>query len=122
MTDSPFDVLVGQELDTVSFVRDYVELRIDYSIVRLLTDPSGSIDGDVWQLTQTGGAGALRRYIGRSVVATEFDEHEHLQLFFNEGASIKASLRDADRSGPEALHFMPADAKGQVHTATMRIW
>jgi hypothetical protein len=33
MSDPPFDTLVGQELDMVSFVRDYVELRVDYSIV-----------------------------------------------------------------------------------------
>jgi hypothetical protein len=56
VSDSPFDALVGHELDTVSFVRDYVELRYD------------------------------------------------------------------DREGPEALHFMPADSKGQVDPATMSIW
>jgi len=33
---SPFDALVDH-LDMVSYVRDYVELRINYSIVRLLT-------------------------------------------------------------------------------------
>ena len=60
MLDSPFGALVGHELDMVSFVRDYVELRIDYSIVRLLTDPSGSIDGDPWSLTDTTGADSLR--------------------------------------------------------------
>lgn len=122
MHDSPFDALVGHELDTVSFVRDYVELRVDYSIVRLLTDPSGSIDGDTWGLTETSGADRLRSYIGRVVVATEFDQASHLRLVFDDGAMIHASLRDQDRTGPEALHFMPADAKGQVHSATMHIW
>ena len=43
--ENSLGTLVGGELDTVSFGRDYVELRIDYSIVRALTDPSGTIDG-----------------------------------------------------------------------------
>ncbi len=120
--DSPFDALVGHELDMVSFVRDYVELRIDYSIVRLLTDPSGSIDGDTWSLTDTTGADSLRGYIGRVVVATDFDQARHLRLAFDGDAMIHASLLDEDRTGPEALHFMPADAKGQVHSVNMHIW
>lgn len=119
---SPFDVLVGSELDRVSFVRDYVELRVNYSIIRCLTDPSGSIDGDVWTLTENSGADRLRRYIGREVLATDFDEARHLRLVFEGGAVIEASLRDEHRTGPEALHFMPADAQGRVHSATMFIW
>ena len=122
VSDSPFDAVVGHELDTVSFVRDYVELRIDYSVFRLLTAPTGVINDDSWCLTDAGGADALRGYIGRSIVATSFDEHEHLLLVFDDNAIIRASLLDEDRSGPEALHFMPADGKGTVHTATMYIW
>lgn len=122
VTDSPLESLIGRELNTVSFVRDYVELRIDYSIVRLLTDPSGLIDGNAWHLAEANGAGTLRRYIGRTVTAIEFDEHAHIRLLFDEDAMIVASLRVEDRSGPEALHFLPADVVGQVHTATMWIW
>ena len=122
MADSPFAALVGGELDTVSFVRDYVELRIDYSIVRFLTDPSGVIDGRSWQLTDIDGADSLRRYVGRTVVETEFDEHNLLRLFFDDDAEISASLRDDDRHGPEALHLMPADPTGRVHSSNMFIW
>ena len=122
MLDSPFDALVGHELDTVSFVRDYVELRIDYSIVRLLTQPTGSIDGETWSLTDTFGADSLRGYIGRVVVATDFAPASHLRLVFDGEAMIYASLRAEDRTRPEALHFMPADTKGQVHSATMHVW
>lgn len=122
MGDSPFDILVGRELDAVSFVRDYVELHIDYSVVRLLTEPEGFLDGESWRLTDFGGADTLRRYIGRTIVATEFDEHERVRLEFEDGSNIQASLRDDDRVGPEALHLMPADASGQVHAQRMWIW
>jgi hypothetical protein len=122
VTSSPFDALVGGELDAVSFVRDYVELRIDSAIVRLLTRPSGRIAGVAWQLTDASGADALRRLIGRTVVSVDFDEDDHLRLSFDEGTYIDASLRDEDRSGPEALHLMPADANGHVHAASMSVW
>ena len=121
MSDSPFEALVGCELDCVSFVRDYVELRIDYSIIRLLIDPRGSVDGEEWNLADGRGADGLRKYIGRTVVAADFVDGERLVLHFD-GAIIHASLRDADRVGPEALHFMPADARGQVHAEKMWIW
>jgi hypothetical protein len=122
MTPTPFDALVGGEPDTVSFIRDYVELRIGYSIVRLLTDPSGEIDRVAWRLTDADGADSLRRFIGRTVVAVGFDEHDHLRLSFSGDAYIAGSLRDEDRSGPEALHLLPADAQGRVHSATMSAW
>lgn len=122
MSDSPFDSLVGGELHSVSFVRDYVELRVDYSIVRLLADPFGRIDGEDWRLSSGSAADVLRRYIGRTVMATEFDEYDHLRLHFDDGSFIDASLRDDARVGPEALHFLPADAGGTVHVEDMWVW
>lgn len=122
MLGSPFETLVGHVLDMVSFVRDYVELRINYSVVRLLTDPNGSIEGDHWTLTPDGGGDILRRYIGLNVLATEFDETTHLRLVFEGGATIEVPLGDEHRTGPEALHFMPADERGRGHSASMYIW
>ncbi|MEN9646334.1 MAG: hypothetical protein RL238_3003 [Actinomycetota bacterium] len=113
---------MGHDLDMVSFVRDYVELRINYSIVRLLTEPNGSIEGHHWTLTPDSGGDILRRYIGRKVLATEFDATTHLRLTFEGEATIEAPLGDEHRTGPEALHFMPADERGRVHSASMHIW
>lgn len=42
MSENPLGILVGREVDAVSFVRNYVELRIDYSILRALTNPTGT--------------------------------------------------------------------------------
>jgi hypothetical protein len=46
--ESPFQALVGEQIDTVSFVRDYVELWIDCAIPRALADPTGMVDGTLW--------------------------------------------------------------------------
>jgi hypothetical protein len=39
------DALSGGDLDTVAFVRDYVELRIDYNILRCMTGPIVTSNG-----------------------------------------------------------------------------
>jgi hypothetical protein len=37
--EDPLALLLRGDLDTVSFVRDYVEFRIDYNVLRCMTDP-----------------------------------------------------------------------------------
>src|SRR5918998_4538252 len=115
MADAPLARLMGQELDTVSFVRDYVELRIDYSILRALTEPSGILDSRPWRLGDESGADILRRYIGLTVVAAEVIGDDRISLVFDTGDTIEVSLRHEDRAGPEAAHFVPAGPGGILH-------
>ncbi|HET6832369.1 MAG TPA: hypothetical protein VFH30_00775 [Acidimicrobiales bacterium] len=122
MDNPPLAELVGQELDTVSFVRDYLELRIDYSILRALRAVTGSIDGLSWQLGDNGAADLLLRYIGRTVMAVEVVEHERISLAFGAEDWIDVSLREQDRVGPEAAHFVPAREDGRLDVAAMWIW
>lgn len=122
MTAGPLDQLIGQELDTVSFVRDYVELRIDYSILRALTSPTGIVGGMRWQLSEDGSADLLRKYIGKTVSAAELVEGERISIVFDSGDRIDVSLRPNDRVGPEAAHFVPAGADGSLDTASMWVW
>ncbi|CAN5757657.1 hypothetical protein BH24ACT5_BH24ACT5_11140 [soil metagenome] len=118
----PSHVLLGGELDVVSFVRSYVELRIDYSLVRLLVPPSGVIDGQSWQLTDDTGADMLRRSINRTVFAVDFVDHEHLNLRIDGDATLGVSLRWTDGRGIEALELMLADERGVPDITQWRIW
>ena len=122
MTDNPFWLLIGQELDTVSFVRDYVELRIDYSVIRAMTDPTGSVDGVAWSFPRPGAADRLREYIGRTLLAAELETDDHILLTFEGDATIEISLRQEDRTGPEAAHFVPATESGSLDVAGMWVW
>lgn len=122
MSEHPLGGLVGQELDTVSFVRDYVELRIDYSIVRALTEPSGTIDGIAWRLNDEGAADVMRRYVGRTVADVEMTQDQRILLTFDRDAWLEIPLRPQDRSGPEAAHFIPARVDGTLDTAAMWVW
>ena len=106
----------------VSFVRDYVELRIDYSIVRALTNPAGIVDGISWSFPEDGSADLLLKYINRALVAAEVVPEDHILLTFEGRASITISLRSEDRVGPEAAHFVPAKANGEPDSSSMWIW
>lgn len=106
----------------VSFVRDYLELRIDYSILRALTPPTGIAEGVRWQFSEDGSADLLRTYIGKTVSAVELVEGERISLFFNSGDRIDVSLREDDRVGPESAHFVPALADGRLDTASLWVW
>jgi hypothetical protein len=122
MSENPLEILVGTELDTVSFVRDYVELRIDYSIVRALTNPNGTIDGRVWRFGDDGVADVMRRYIGRTVANVEVVEDQRIRLAFDGDAWLEISLRLEDRCGAEAAHFVPARADGTLDVVGMWVW
>lgn len=122
MSESPFQRLIGQELDMVSFVRDYVELRIDYSIIRALTDPTGSVDGMAWSFPRPGAADRLREYIGRTLLAAELEPDDHILLTFEGDATIEISLRREDRTGAEAAHLVPAGEEGELDVAGMWVW
>jgi hypothetical protein len=119
---SGLDALGGHDVDTVAFVRDYVELRVDYSIVRALTEPTGTVDDTEWHFGTPGAADLMRRYIGRVVVAVEVVEGERLSLLLEGDATFKVSLRPEDRVGPEAAHFVPANPDGTLDLGRMVVW
>ena len=89
--------LVGQELDTVSFVRDYIELRIGYSILRALGPAAGSSTALGGALDDERGADLLRRYIGRAVTTAEIIENERILLVFGSDDRIDLSLPGGPR-------------------------
>lgn len=122
MSENPLGILVGREVDAVSFVRNCVELRIDYSILRALTNPTGTIDGIPWRLADKRAADVMRRYIGRTVVDVEVTQDQRILLMFDRDAWFEISLRQEDRPGAEAAHFVPARADGIPDVAAMWVW
>lgn len=105
----------------MSFVRDYVEFRIDYSILRALTPPTGTIDGTRWSFPTDPAPSLLRSYIGRPIRGIALTP-DRILISFTDEAEIEISLRPDDRQGPEAAHFVPASADGTPDASRMWIW
>jgi hypothetical protein len=119
---APLDRLIAHPLDTVAFVGDFLELRIDYSVLRSMTGISGVLDGVAWRLTEDSGADVLRKYIGKHVIDAEIVEDDRITLIFEGEHRLDVSLRSEDRAGPEAAHFLPAHKDGRIDTEGMWIW
>jgi hypothetical protein len=114
---NPFAILVGEELNTVAFVMDYVEFHFNGPRVRALTNPIVHTSrGDV-QFPMPGSRDALCSLIGLAVSEAALKEGNSLTFSFSSGVELIIPLDPDSYIGPEALHWHPAD--GIAH---MKIW
>lgn len=120
-------VLRGGHLDTVSFVMDYVEFRINYSVLRTLVPPIVQCaDGRRVRFGDPGSRDALCRLIDTTVesaaeVGDEATGNRRIEVRVDDGSVLTISLTD-DAGGPERAHLVPADERGELRVANMFIW
>jgi hypothetical protein len=107
--------LVGWEVSSVCFVRDYVELHFDGPILRSLAAPIVCDADGRFQYPTAGSRDALCRLIGQ-VVERADDDRERVLLRFADGAEIHIP-KAAPGMGPEIAHFVPATG-----VARMTVW
>ena len=119
--------LLNGELDTVSFVRDYVEVRIEYKVLRCMTGPVVQTDADTVRFPDPGSRDALCGLI-RGVVLDIDITADAIALSMNSGQRLVLPLDEASgtlpdgRVTPEAVDFVPADERGRLEVARMVIW
>jgi hypothetical protein len=111
MTDLTPDLqfLVGEPLNAVSFVMDYVELHFNGSYVRCLMPPTVSHDGSTLTFPGLGSRDALCGLIGAEVTVVQAEDGGELRIEFAGGGVVTASLSHESRPSPEALHFHNQD-------------
>jgi hypothetical protein len=103
--------LVGEELATVTFVRDYVQLGFDGPLLTSLTplvvtDTSGRVTSGDDQFRNR-----LCDLIGKQVTGVDLRAEDALFIRFGDGSSVSLSLRADDYPGPEAVNFRGADGQ-----------
>ncbi len=101
------EVLVGEELNAVAFVMDYVELHFNGSILRCVSDPAVIVAGTKWQFPDEGSRDALCGLIGSQLAAVTIEDRRVATFRFKSGASVAVPLDDGGRHGGEAMHFVP---------------
>jgi hypothetical protein len=109
MKDSPTkqtiaDALVGRDLSSVTFVRDYVQLEFDGPRLDAFTMPTVTSGSEGLSLGQPGYRDCLCQQIGCRVDRTEATD-QRVSIIFENGPMVSISLRDNDYRGPEALMF-----------------
>ena len=97
--------LVGRELSSVTFVRDYVQLGFDGPILNAVTLPMVRVGRRRYKPIGPGYRDALCGRIGRSVEKASVQENEAFRISFDDGTELSISLRPEDYTGAEALTF-----------------
>jgi hypothetical protein len=93
---------VGEALESVTFVMDYVQLQLYAAQLTAYTLPKVELGGRCWTCEDDGWRDSLCARIG-VVVRRASCSDQRLQLDFEDGVAITVSLEDEDYRGPEAF-------------------
>lgn len=114
--------LVGDELNIVAFVMDYVEFHFNGPILRALTGPIVEQGGIRMRFPEPGSRDALCALIGTDVESVNIREGDRIELRTNRDQTLTIPLDADSRVGVEAAHFVPADEAGRLQVAAMLVW
>jgi hypothetical protein len=98
------EVLVGEQLNAVTFVMDYVQVHFNGPTFTLLGPLYMRSLEHQYVFPGPGGQDALCELIGAEVASIQVGD-EVIDLEFRDGGGLRASLAAEHRSGPEAAHF-----------------
>ncbi len=98
--------LVGEDLNAVCFVMDYVEFHFNGPVLRALSNPMVSTMAGVWKFPEPGSRDQLSTLIGLTVARVVVQDEEAINLAFSNGFNLSVPLDYEHRTGPEAAHFV----------------
>jgi|GEM_PF-1694811 len=110
---SPLHVLVGEQLSSVTFVMDYVQLGFDGPCLTAYTGLKVSVEGKAFAWGEPGFRNALCDRIGATVRQAEIVANDAIRITFSDDAVISISLKLEDHVGPEAAEL--TDRTGDSH-------
>jgi hypothetical protein len=114
--------LVGEALNSVAFVMDYVEFGFNGPVLRALTNPVVQTPEGRWQFAERGSRDALCSLIGSEVLEATVRDEDGIALTLTGGMLLTIPLDRESRSGPEAAHFVPSSREGRLRVADMLVY
>ena len=98
--------ILGEQLSSVEFVQDYLQLHFDGPTLTLFVWPVVFATGQMYQLGKSGCfRDELCGRIAHKVVEVVTDDSDALTIRFDDSSSVVVSLRPEDRTGPETGYF-----------------
>ena len=97
--------VVGEQLSSVEFVQDYVQLRFDGPTLTCFTRPEVELRERTFRWGEPGYRDELCARIASKVVEVSVLSGDAIRIRFADGAEVKVSLRDADYRCAEAAKF-----------------
>lgn len=97
--------IVGEQLSSVEFVHDYVQLRFDGPTLTAVTQPTVRVSGRQFRWDEPGFRDELCRRIARKVLSAHITPGDSLRIEFDDGAVVAVSLAQKDYRAAEAVKF-----------------
>ncbi len=97
----------GEELKSVAFVEDFLELRFGAPLLTLYEWPYVMLTDFSVAYGEPEYRNALCSLIGESVTTASFEEAQSLTIEFGNGVVLGVSLREEDLEQPECGAFSP---------------
>jgi len=97
--------MVGTELSSVEFVRDYLQMRFDGHLLTVITHPSITKGNVKHFWDDPAFCTLLINCISKTVDAVQFAENMSLTLAFSNDTTITISLLDQDYRAAEAVIY-----------------
>ncbi len=105
----------GEELKSVAFVEDFLELRFGTPVLTLYDWPYVLLTDFSVGFGEPEYRNALCAQIGETVATASLEEDDALTIEFGNGVALGLSLREEDVDGPESGSFSetgdPVDAR-----------
>jgi|ERR1700683_804039 hypothetical protein len=95
----------NEQLSSVEFVQDYLQLHFDGPTITLFVWPVIKVQEHNWQFGASGYRDALCGRISRKVVIASLVDDQSLEIAFDDGARFTVSIGSKDHGGPEAGYF-----------------
>ena len=105
--------IVGQELTAVEFVQDFLQLRFDGPLLTLFIWPDVFREEGSYAYGEPEFRNVLCAQLGGTVTAATLEEGEAMEIEFENGVILRASLRAEDLDVPEAGQFSESGQPGE---------
>lgn len=108
-TPMTIEMLVGEQVNAVCFVMDYVELHFNGPIVRALNPPTLASGITASTYPDRGSRDALCALIGSRLRMVSVKPGAWIDLSFEDDKTLRIPLDEEASVGPEGAHFVPGD-------------
>jgi len=101
----PLGILIGNDLSSVEFVRDYVQLHFNGPTINAYNWPMLTVGQSILSVDTPGYRDALCSLISVKVVDARVEEGIGIDIEFEANQRLHISLRAEDSTDPEAAQF-----------------
>jgi hypothetical protein len=105
---NPFNNLINEQLSSVIFVQDYLQLDFDGNLISYYYWPVLNFENREYIMTNVNYKNILCEFIGKKVVNVDFKEDILLNIFFESCSNIELVFKDIEN---EAIYYVSDSGK-----------